>query len=70
MKDNMDKYLEHKNKRINKMVSNINKSQIRIQDLDNESLDELISYYNTQISFKKKYLKSLRKKIQIRREIK
>ena len=66
----MDKYLEQKNERINKMVSNINKSQIRIQDLDNESLDELISYYNTQISFKKKYLKSLRKKIQIRREIK
>lgn len=62
MKDNMDKYLEHKNKRINKMVSNINKSQIRIQDLDNESLDELISYYNTQINSKKKYLKNLRKK--------
>lgn len=58
----MDKYLEHKNKRINKMVSNINKSQIRIQDLDNESLDELISYYNTQINSKKKYLKNLRKK--------
>ena len=57
----MDKYLEHKNKRINKMVSNINKSQIRIQDLDNESLDELISYYNTQINSKKKYLKNLRK---------
>lgn len=62
MKDNMDKYLEHKNERINKMVSNINKSQIRIQDLDNESLDELISYYNTQINSKKKYLKNLRKK--------
>lgn len=61
MKDNMDKYLEHKNERINKMVSNINKSQIRIQDLDNESLDELISYYNTQINSKKKYLKNLRK---------
>lgn len=44
------------------MVSNINKSQIRIQDLDNESLDELISYYNTQINSKKKYLKNLRKK--------
>ncbi len=58
----MDKYLEHKNERINKMVSNINKSQIRIQDLDNESLDELISYYNTQINSKKKYLKNLRKK--------
>ena len=58
----MDKYLEHKNKRINKMVSNINKSQIRIQDLDNELLDELISYYNTQINSKKKYLKNLRKK--------
>lgn len=57
----MDKYLEHKNERINKMVSNINKSQIRIQDLDNESLDELISYYNTQINSKKKYLKNLRK---------
>lgn len=58
----MDKYLEHKNKRINKMVSNINKSQIRIQDLDSEALDELISYYNTQINSKKKYLKNLRKK--------
>lgn len=58
----MDKYLEHKNERINKMVSNINKSQIRIQDLDNESLDELISYYNTQINSKKKYLKNLRKR--------
>lgn len=63
MKDNMDKYLEQKNERINIMVSNINKSKIRIEDLDNELLDELISYYNTQISYKKIYLKNLRKKL-------
>lgn len=59
----MDKYLEQKNERINIMVSNINKSKIRIEDLDNELLDELISYYNTQISYKKIYLKNLRKKL-------
>lgn len=59
----MNNYIENRNKRIERIAIKIDNNQINIYNLDDDLIDELISYYSKQICIKKQQISNIRKKV-------
>lgn len=59
----MSDFIDYENNRISNLAKKIEKKEIQISDIDKTTIDELIGYYNSQISIKRNQVKELRKRI-------
>ena len=58
----MNNYLKMKQKRIIETASKIDNNEIDIRNLEDDLIDELISFYNKRINIKKQYIRKIRKR--------
>ena len=61
MKSNSEKYKSHKRQNIQNIVSRLEKNEITIEELEDSQKDDLIQYYNNQISINQKKIKEIKK---------
>ena len=66
MKSNGEKYKSYKRQNIQNIVSRLEKNEITIEELEDSQKDELIQYYNNQISINQKKIKEIRNKVKRR----
>lgn len=58
----MNEYLKMKHKNIIEIASKIDNNKIDIKNLEDDVIDELISFYNKRINTKKQYIRKIRGK--------
>ena len=66
MKSNSEKYKSHKRQNIQNIVSRLEKNEITIEELEDSQKDDLIQYYNNQISINQKKIKEIKNKVKRR----
>jgi len=66
LKSNGEKYKSYKRQNIQNIVSRLEKNEITIEELEDSQKDELIQYYNNQISINQKKIKEIRNKVKRR----
>lgn len=66
MESNSEKYKSYKRQNIQNIVSRLRKNEITIEELEDSQKDDLIQYYNNQISIHQKKIKEIRNKVKRR----